>query len=69
MPSTLVDCGCIVEVFSLHFSDSIQLDVSPSGLQVAWFCRFFGAPVSVTGAGGAGTTWESDSRFGPAHVA
>ena len=27
----------------------------------AWFCRFFGALVSDTGAGGAGTTRESDS--------
>ena len=28
-------------VFSRHFSDSVQLDVSPSGLLVAWCCRFF----------------------------
>ena len=55
MPSTLVDCGCIFAVFSRRFSESVQLDVSPSGLQVAWCCRLFGARVSDTGAGGAGT--------------
>ena len=31
-------------------------------------CRFFGAPVSDTGAGGAGVTRESDSRVDPAHA-
>ena len=65
MPSTLTDCGCIFAVFSLRFSDSVQLDVSPSGLQVAWCCRFF----ADTNAGGAGTTRDSNSLVGPAHVA
>ena len=35
---------------------------------LAWFCRFFGAPVSVTGAGGAGvagTPQEDRGRPGP----
>ena len=60
MPSSLVDCGAVFAVLSA-FSDSVQLDVSPSGLQVAWCFRFLGAPVSDTGAGGASTTRESDS--------
>ena len=57
MPSLL---GCIFTVFHCIFW---TLDVSPCGLLVAWCCRFFGAPVSDTGAGGADTT--SDSRVGP----
>ena len=31
----------------------------PQIMRAAWFCRFFGAPVSVTGAGGAGVAGSS----------
>ena len=59
--SSATDYGQIVKLFQL-------------AMQTLWFSgrlalQIFWSLVSDTGAGGAGTTRESDSQVGPAHVA